>query len=204
MCQSLDSKHPLFVMMDANAKSGPLHEPFVKDSDSCSANTPFLLEFLQTLQLHLPCTSAVHSGDKTTWTSPDGTTTHRIDFIALPVSFESCCSHSQVLDSFDVGNLHADHSAIAVQLEWPTASSSGSRRTSYPGHARDHIALQHHKFDFSVLPAQSWHGDIETQVRSLNSSIHDILTNCCPGPRQQPKKPFVQDHAWLVRSRKLS
>ena len=64
---------PVFLLLDANAKTGPLHPPFVfEHSDIVSGNANFFLNLLDGLSLGLPSTTSVHDGEHSTWISPDG------------------------------------------------------------------------------------------------------------------------------------
>ena len=79
-CQNI----PLFVLIDANAKSGPKCEPVVFEiENTCSASTGLFCDHHQTQQLCLPSTSMIHQGPTATWMSPDGHQGHRIDFVAI-------------------------------------------------------------------------------------------------------------------------
>ena len=109
----------LVVLIDANAKSGPKLAPIVFDrDDASSANTEFFRALLQAQNLCLPCTSQIHCGPISTWTSPDGTSSHRIDFVAVPQLWIPCCKHSSVISDFDLGNAHDDHQVVGLQIAW--------------------------------------------------------------------------------------
>ena len=137
LCQHL----PSYVMLDANAKSGPTDEPTVfHHDDVVSGNTEFLLDFLRHAGLCLPSTTDVHQGDHTTWTSPDGLSNHRIDYVAIPTLQLGRCTHSQVLHTMDTGNNHADHTACALQMQWTDRFSVKVDMNARCIHDRDKIA----------------------------------------------------------------
>ena len=194
---------PLYVMIDANAKTGPVNHPIVFDNDdSTSGNTPFFLDFLSTLDLCLPCTGTAHQGETDTWTSPDGQHSHRIDFVAIPQNQLPWCTWSGCVPSLDQGNVHNDHTAIALQLNWKDilrvkqgSNFQGRHDRTKIAHSRDQIQLRH-------LECQ-WQCDIETQVQQLNSTIHAELTKACPLDKSTPKKSFIDDATWAIRARKL-
>ena len=196
--------YPIFVMMDANAKTGPPRPPIVfQHGDTSSSSTAFLNDFLLDTELCLPCTSEVHAGEHCTWTSPDGNSHHRIDFIAIPQSLLGRCFHSQVLNTIDNGNLNADHHATAVQLVWHEECAGLPRVSSSHTHDRHLIAKNKGHLSFENLTGASWTDDIETQVQSLNHSLHQTLTKSCPREKRAPKKSYIDQGTWDLRNAKL-
>ena len=200
MCQHF----PNYVMLDANAKTGPRCQPIVfEHDDSVSSNTIFFLEFLTDLELCLPCTSAVHSGTQSTWISPDGLTDHRIDYVAIPQSFLARCSWSSLVPTLDTGNEHHDHTATALQLEWYEDISGHNNSHAKSLHDRQKIRQNRNSIDLCSVEVPSWSCDIESQVRALNESVHQHLQNACPLDRKKPKKSFIDDATWALRAEKL-
>ena len=195
---------PVFVLMDANAKTGPSLVPVVfEHGDACSGSTSHLISFLEDLQLCLPCTCDVHRGEHHTWTSPDGSSVHRIDFVAVPQTFLPCCTHSQVLHSFDGGNAHEDHIATAIQLTWTAERRCIQAPRRHLQHDRAKIATNHSKIDAQSLVPHSWTTDIETQVQGINGDLEQALQKACPLEATKPKKWFISDVTWSLRSEKL-
>eukprot|EP00435_Cladocopium_sp_Y103_P052083 s55_g16.t1 len=172
---------PLFVLMDANAKTGPSCEPMIFHcADVSSANTEFLRSFLHEHALCLPCTSDVHQGDTATWTGVDGLSQHRIDFIAVPQHALPQCTLSSVVEELEPGNRFDDHRAVALQLHWHASSSDScdASQTSI-SYNRAIIGQKAADIDFS--------------------SLHES----CPIGRNSPKKPFITDEVWQLRAAKL-
>ena len=197
--------HPIYVMIDANAKSGPCNEPTVfQNDDTMSGNTDFLLDFLRARELCLPCTTEVHQGTNATWTSPDGLSSHRIDYVAIPAQQLDRCCHSQVLHTFDSGNSHADHAASAIQLHWETWSPGPKKGSKASTHDRTKVASCRHLLDSTPFHVAEWDCDIEHQVQRLNSDLHDMLHTACPKSRSLPKKPFITAETWQIRTDKLN
>ena len=196
---------PLYVMIDANAKTGPANPPIVFDNDdSISGNTPFFLDFLSSFNLCLPCTGPAHQGETTTWTSPDGTQDHRIDFVAIPQSQLSCCTWSGTVHTLDQGNVHNDHIATALQLNWKdTIPIRNDPQLPAVCHDRTKIASRRNSISLEPLADCTWQCDIETQVQALNSTIHSALTAACPIDKRAPKKSFIDEATWALRSHKL-
>ena len=200
MCQQF----PNYVMLDANAKTGPMSPPMIfEQDDSVSGNTKFLLEFLTDMDLCLPCTSAVHTGAQSTWTTPDGLQDHRIDYVAIPQSFLARCTWSSLVPTLDTGNEHHDHTATALQLDWHEEIQGHSTRKALRHHDRNKIKQSRHCIDLSSVIVPSWTCDIETQVRDLNETVHAQLQSICPRDRTKPKKPFIDDATWALRAEKL-
>ena len=144
-------EHPLFVLADANAKTGPSQPHIVfEHDDSASSSTPCFLACLRDLGLCLPCTSACHIGRQGTWTNIGRLDQHRIDYVCIPQDF-LFCEHSQVVDSFDAGNAHEDDTAI--QLVWHGECNRAPRQQRVARHDRARMST-----------------DIETQVTHLNTN----------------------------------
>lgn len=201
---TLCQQFPLYVMIDANAKTGPVHPPIVMDNDDgISGNTPFFLEFLELFGLCLPCTSSVHQGETTTWTSPDGQSEHRIDFIAIPQAQLPSCTWSGIVPTLDQGNAHNDHTATALQLNWTVELPKRLKSTANVRHDRTKIAHKKGLLHFQHVKACDWQCNIETQVQELNSAIHTALTDVCPIDKTTPKKSFIDAETWELRASKL-
>jgi hypothetical protein len=99
-------------MVDANAAPGDWDGSVVlRDDLSKSLSTPLWREFLQACHLGLPCTSAVHAGELETWISPDGTTQHCIDYVAVDLALMDSCTFSSTVEDFDLGHAQWDHTA---------------------------------------------------------------------------------------------
>ena len=88
---------PLFVLVDANASAGGGDGVHVFSHDTVSANTRFFRDFIEQFDLCLPSTGALHQGSGITWRSPDGGIEKRIDYVAIPISWNSRCTASFVL-----------------------------------------------------------------------------------------------------------
>jgi hypothetical protein len=184
----------LYVLLDANAKTGPRCDPIVFDrDDASSANTGFLLDFLAERTLCLPSTSQMHQGSDHTWTAPDGIAQHRIDFVAIPQDEICYCTYSCTIDQFDPGNCQEDQ-AVALQLQWIQDRVISRKHTNkacqFDRHA---IAGQARSIDMSHLQASSWNEDVETHVQSFNAAIHNTVKQICPIRRQGKKKHYIPD-----------
>eukprot|EP00435_Cladocopium_sp_Y103_P029363 s104_g7.t1 len=199
------SEHPLYVLMDANAKTGPLCEPIVfSHADASSANTDFMIQFLRDNALCLPCTCDIHTGLHHTWTAVDGLSFHRIDYVAIPQEELTRCVYSAVLDSLEPGNCIEDHRAVGLQLQWSTSHHSPDRsQPSQMTFNRHSIRVNCDCLQLQTLQAAEWTADIESQVRAFNHDILHSLQTACPQSRASRKKPFLSDFVWSLRQTKL-
>eukprot|EP00438_Fugacium_kawagutii_P028665 Skav214043 [mRNA] locus=scaffold2017:237221:242224:+ [translate_table: standard] len=198
----------LWVLFDANARTGSQdgRHIFVQD-DSSSVNTPFLRNFLEFHDLALPCTSNQHVGSTDTWTSPDGTLSARIDYVAVPIKHATGCTFSSVLHDFDLGNSHDDHSAVGLQMQWKSWALA-PMPTSLP--SKPHRPCMWRTSDLihclptlRDAPLPAWDTDVESQVDGLQQHIHRALAHCHPGSLKAAKKPYIDEEIWLKRAEKL-
>eukprot|EP00435_Cladocopium_sp_Y103_P041926 s1460_g11.t1 len=195
---------PLFVLMDANAKTGRCCEPIIfHQDDSESSSTPFLREFLTAHALCLPSTCDIHMSEHATWTAPNGLDEHRIDFVAIPQSLLPKCTWSSTVPSLDPGHAHFDHTAVALQLDWKEQCCPLQSKNLIPTHDRNQIQARSALIDFSGIRVSNWQDDIEEHVNQLNSSLHGVLHRACPITPQGPKKSFIDDATWALRVEKL-
>ncbi|CAL1144479.1 unnamed protein product [Cladocopium goreaui] len=141
--------------------------------------------------------------ETTTWTSPDGQSEHRIDFIAIPQAQLPSCTWSGIVPTLDQGNAHNDHTATALQLNWTVELPKRLKSTANVRHDRTKIAHKKGLLHFQHVKACDWQCNIETQVQELNSAIHTALTDVCPIDKTTPKKSFIDAETWELRASKL-
>ena len=135
----------------------------------------------------------------------DGLSEHMIDYIAIPRTPLHECLLSKVVEEFDLGNSHHDHSAIAVQLQWYETRIKRSCTVNHKKVSIDYDNLQGHHVrqalqDY-VVPA--WTEDIELQVSHFNGQVLESLHKMCPRVKQKPKKPCIDEATWQHRTQKL-
>lgn len=196
---------PLVVLIDANAKSGPQKDPivFAKD-DTISANTEFLIDFLQSQNLCLPSTGQIHTGPDATWTSLDGHTRHRIDYVAVPQQWIASCTYSSIISEFDLGNAHDDHQLVGLQLCWKSDIEYASKHTTKVTYCREAIGSNRDRITCENLKALPWNTDVETQVQSLNTQLMQEVCKACPISSTLPKKRCLQGEVWEIRAKKFA
>ena len=155
----------LYVLIDANASPGCTDHLAVGDrSFATTKNTPFLRDFLTAQNLCLPCTFDCHIGSTDTWRSPDGASTHCIDFVCIPVHDLSACTLSQVIDSFDLCNGDNDHSAVGLQLVWSATTYSETGPKKSRSFDRSKICKEQISEELRAISIPSWDTDIEQHI----------------------------------------
>ena len=183
----------LFLLLDANATSGPRDAIHVFDNDSAeNANTDSFRDLLRECGLCLPGTSNIHQGETATWVNPSGSHSQRIDYVAVPLDFAGAVTYSTDLHTLDFDS--ADHVGTALQLEWeaalcPPSSSTGTRpRTGYdrPSIDRSDALRKSLITDIGV----HWRTDIELRATSLPSMAKSL----------RPWTPIALRHKWQPKS----
>ena len=127
----------------------------------------------------------------------------RIDFVAIPHTFLSSCVWSGTLPTMDLCQVHADHTAVAIQLDWQERMHKKSHTHPSVLHEGAKIRAQHSAIALGATKVLPWQSDIEIQVHCINHVLHDALQKACPETRQQPKKPFINEEIWHLRRDKL-
>ena len=140
--------------------------------------------------------SACHTGRQGTWTNIGRLDQHRIDYVCIPQDFLPFCEHSQVVDSFDAGNAHEDHTATAMQLVWHDECNRASRQRRVARHDRARIATNKDKICLNQIQVADWSTDIETQVTHLNTNLLATLKKTCPIQPSLPKNSFISSETW--------
>ena len=195
----------MIVLGDFNARSGPCdHHHVFEHDDISSENTHLMLEFLAELSLCLPSTSSVHDGEHSTWTTPDGQHSQRIDFIAVPSERLHACTFSQVMRQIDLGH-DGDHLAVGLDMVWDRdcrshrIPSTCRRQTFNRDNIKGHDGFRAELCSTTVAP---WEQHIEAQIHDLNTAITGALERHCPKPHVAAKKPFLDKEIMALRQQK--
>ena len=196
----------LYVMIDANASSGPCDNQHVGPrDDKVTSSTCFLRDFLEQHDLCLPGTFPIHEGHGDTWTTPDGCHGSRIDYVAVPVAQGEQCVYSAVLDTMDLGTATDDHNAVGLQLEWYSQALVPQHRSQQGATCdRDQIRRGCLAASLSNYKVPEWSCDIEAHVQHYNTKILHHLAEQCPRRKQGPKKSYITEEIWTFRSHKLA
>jgi ribonuclease HI len=194
----------LVLLIDANAASGAQDARHVfQQDDKSTSGTGFLRDLLETHRLCLPATSDRHQGDHQTWLCPATQQGHRIDYVAIPISWFPSCTTSRTIPELDLGNI-GDHTAVGLEVQWYQFSSH-SPSNGHSARCYDRTAIPH-----STLAKQlrgyvplEWEADIATQVDHCNQHLVQTLQSHCPKRTTGPKKPFITEEMWALRAQKL-
>lgn len=194
---------PWIWLIDANASPGEADQVTVFRDMPVSRSTKLFRQCLAANELCLPATMDCHSGTSTTWTSLNGQSEHCIDHIAIPQQWSASCTHSCVIDTMDLGNVHEDHRAVGLQLAWQFHASVGKLRSSQTKPAWNTQTVQNTlQAHFAHPCAQSWQTDVESQATQFARHLHEAMESC-PKVESQAKKPYITDQLWTLRAIKL-
>ncbi len=195
----------IIVMGDFNARSGPRDGIVVFDADDYpSANTPYAMDFLKEFSLCLPATGSQHHGTTTTWTAPNGATTHRIDHIAISATRLNACTHSEVLQHIDLGH-EGDHCAVGLDMVMARFGRKHKAQKNAGGQAFDRTKIKGNcgvQDDLRAAKPSPWTMNIEAQVNALNEVIAGTLKQHCEKDHPSAKKPFITDEIMKLRQAK--
>ena len=194
---------PWIWLIDANAAPGDADQCTVFRDMPTSRSTELFRQCLAANELCLPATMDCHFGTNATWTSLDGTSEHCIDHVAVPRQWRAYCTHSSVLDTLDLGNLHDDHRAVALQISWQSyAPDRPTRKRSQKVDWNSPAVRQNLSAHLNFFSAQNWSTDVEQQATHLAQHLHRALKTC-PKACPKAKKPYITDPLWQLRSDKL-
>ena len=192
-------------MVDANASPGAADGKAVHCAGlHSSSSTPLMRSYVEEHRLVLPNTTAVHSGDLSTWIDPAGHRAYCIDYVMLSEDLAQACTLSRVVPDLDLGHGSWDHSATAVDLQWDAgiqkAVHTEKRKKGFDPTLIGRSTLERILQDYKP---EAWHVDIESQVQALNEAILTGLRQQCPPAKNRPKKAFITDQIWQLRQNKL-
>eukprot|EP00438_Fugacium_kawagutii_P005037 Skav221091 [mRNA] locus=scaffold1024:105675:110399:- [translate_table: standard] len=191
----------LVILIDANATTGPADMPLIPvHGDALHPSSGFLRDFLQSLDLTPSAAMTVHQGQQHTWTSPDGFTQRRLDFVLMPRAWTDFCTYSSVLDRVDLHLGLYDHQAIGAQFSWttpatpslPSLPSSTWQRTSIADSAPLRQLL-------GQLDRPTWDADVESHAQHLEQQFSHCLRTTSRRQPADPKKPYMTPELWQQR-----
>ena len=196
----------LFILADANASPGHKDGSIVIEKDFApTANTADWCDLLRAYDLCLPATSNIHVGSTSTWTHCTGLTEHCIDHVAIPRQWLDRCTHSEVLEHFDLATVNADHKAIALQLQWwdygvchPAGEGRGHRRKAALYVHDDGASEQ-----FAHIAHTPWEVDVEQQTLHITDQLHKVLAANQKPQVQRAKQCYLTPEVWEMRKQKL-
>ena len=194
----------LVACLDANAGPGePDQSHILQAGFKHSSSTPLLRQFLEDFELCLPITSEKHIGSSTTWIGPDDGE-YTIDYVAIPMSWYTSCTSSQVLSDFDLANMNVDHTAVALQLEWiellPQRLHCQDPLNSFDRQKISRAPLQ----NLASIIGSTWDEDVETHANRVTGHIKSMLCKQFPPDKRGAKKPYLSQELWQLRKHKLA
>ena len=137
---------------------------------------------------------------------PNGGQGQRIDYIALPVHFRTACAFSCVVETLDLGNARDDHFGVGVQLSWDDIVHNAKNpkdRSAQTRFDRAKIGLPQTNGLLDQVQPSPWSCDIQTHVNNFNQEVLGSLVRTCKPAHSKPKKPYISDETWAIRSAKL-
>ena len=196
---------PVFALLDANARTGPVMQPHIQEHDDIeNGNSADFRHFLN--DLTLPSTGHRHQGSHATWIAPQGMTSQRIDYVAIPVHLMEACVFSSVVESLDLGNARDDHFGVGIQLTWKDVFKSAQRidmqGCKIPTIERARIKNVQGQPLLQHLVPREWSCDIQTHVTDFNIQLLDTLHSECRPLQHGPKKIYLKDEIWQLRCEK--
>ena len=190
------------VLGDCNAKTGRKDGIHVFDQDDNEGKTTVAFRmFLEDAELCVPATSDGHTGEQTTWTTPNGENEVRIDYALVGCGQVNEVQLSQVVQEIDLGDLAIDHRPVGLQLEWWVEQRTGQWTQNFD-RQKVHERTDELQKDLGAGVVAEWDVDIEEHVDDYTRQIHQTLKRHAPKERGAPKKPFIGEALWKLRSEK--
>ena len=195
---------PWIWLIDANAEPGDADDYTVFTPGlATSANTDFFRSCLQRHDLCIASTLDSHTGPRSTWTSPDGSSEHCLDYVIIPRQWRQACQYSSVIDTFDLCTTNEDHQAVGAQLNWSTVVTiKNTKQQKYKPNWHSPEARAAIQERLSNLVPCPWHFDVEAQAQHLERALHDAMKHSPQAPHAA-KKPYITAELWECRHQKL-
>ena len=215
MCRQALQKRPesseIVILMDANSHVGSIPTEALGPHDEETENPAGELchSFLLDIGCCLPATwSDFHTGESWTWIGPGADAAkHRLDYIAVPISWKRFGMKSWVWEQFEALQARQDHrpaclSAVFARLQPAVKYVDSRRRACRP--SRDSSPRQRQKF-FETLASASgvhWTVSIDTHCEVVTSGLVKAGQASCQPTTHVPKQPYLTDHTLgLVKQR---
>lgn len=205
--QVIRPEEQIFVCIDANAPPGDCdHRRVFSKGFSTASGTQCLRDFMEHFDLCAPSTAQVHHGAVDTWTTPDGSSSHVIDYVLVPSTLTDAVTWSQLLEHFDLGNCTMDHTPVALDLQWHQQVVCGPhRQTSQTSSVFDRTSIKTADLtDFlNAHRVPEWSCSVDVHFESIKDHFLTGLGKYCPKRRSGPKKPYITDEVWSLRLTKI-
>ena len=186
-----------------------LHRGFGDRVGDLHWNTPtpppaVFWDLLEAYDMWLPSTfSCCHPGPSETWRSPNGNSTSRLDYVAIPVHWQVPASGSIVVPELDWGQSHTDHYALLVHITTCVnlgASKSGGKTRIDTKAMRTAEGKERIRQICAALPNQPWHLDVHRHAAKIEEHFRKHLPISFPAQRARQIKPHLQQETWQLRN----
>ena len=188
----------IILLADANARLGGLVSdsvgPHGAEEESKTASD--FHQFLAETTLQLPSTFVgCHSGICHTWTSPTGLR-HRIDYIAVPITWPLSCIQTHVWDTFEALQLRDDHFPLVLRAALACRSRDDSsvcfsRAAVRP--STDADPSQYLVGMTQVLSSRpiAWHAGVDSHYAHLGTEWARWGRTLCRPEERKPRQSYL-------------
>ena len=162
--------------------------------------------FLDIFDLWIPSThTCCHDGPSATWRSPTGHTSSRIDYVAVPTSWQVPAGGSRVYPELEWGQARVDHYAALVAAQTyirlgaprssklPRLDTQGMRTAE--GAAKIAAICQ-------ALPMQPWNLDVHRHAARIESHFKALLPLAFSVTGARQRKPHLLPATWQLRNQR--
>ena len=203
-----DAIVPLVCMIDANARLGTIASTAVglhcaeEEGDAGDQFHRFLLRN----RLYLPATfeDCAKEGRSTTWVSPEGTSTRRIDYVAIPVAWPMLGVSACIWEDLDLLAKRDDHFMAVVCVEVAGQIIAPSRRwrasVCNTRLMRDSSKCEAFAAELKEVPAVQWQIDAQSHWADATHKVRDLLAKHFPMQDRGPKKEWISEKTWSLMS----
>ena len=200
------SNIPMVCLLDTNAAVGSTVSsaigPYRAETENYAGD--LFHQFLVDNELFLPSTfeDCAKGEDTKTWVSPDGLTTKRIDFIAIPTHWPMWHVWAYVWKDLDLMAKRDDHLMVVVEAVVPK-SVGGEPLVRWRAPVCDKSLMRDKEkciafaTDLQRLPPISWQTHADQHLATTAGSIRTLLAEHFPR-QQRPRKPWISDGAWAL------
>jgi 2'-phosphotransferase len=207
---------PVVLMIDSNSRLGSVQSEMIGGFDAAEEcpNGSLFREFLGQQRLALPSTGPgghhVHEGASPTWTST-ANTSHRTDYVGVPVEWLTGVHHSSVLasDRFDMLNAREDHSPVMIDIRLKVPDANGAKPSRIKpicvnrSLMKDDSCVAAFLDDIQRCSSINWNVEVNLHCHEVDSCIRKAVAKHFPADQPQPRQPFIQEATWeLVAARK--
>ena len=190
------NKSELIVLADANARLGQEQDDHIgpNSDDQEDSNGQLLRQFCQVTNLFPPSTwPRIHLGDNHTWIHPSRQTKSRLDYILIPLPWQTSELATWIEPSLHAGHCLHDHVAAVLRTRW-TGQTVVSTKKKIPFDNRE-IGRQVNAEKLAKIwreaPSFPWSMNANQHACLLTSYLHKSLAECFPNERKRQQPQYV-------------